>query len=392
MDDKTELYRSGKDSNTLFDRTLQYINNKYDTRYNIISIQYQIRLKENGKWSVLNLNSLLIELEQAGIKISMKKLEILFRSHLIPRYDPIQGYFSALPKWDDKDYIGQLCSYINADDDEFFREQFEKWLTRAVLCMLVSDYVNKQCIVFVSSAQNIGKTTFFRFLTPTALKDFYVEDLGTDKDSLIKLSKNAFINLDELAIKGKADINTIKSFMSKSYINERLPYGRRQERLERRANFMGSTNVVNYLTDETGNVRWLNFEILSINFEYSKVVDIDKVWAQAYHNAFERKNYNPEMTKEEIMKSEKRNALFQHWTQERELIAKYFDYGEDKKDFMTATDVLIELRAMGAGMSLRSNQIGKALQALKFPIARHMGPKRSHGYLVKIKYNNSKKH
>ncbi|MDN6292822.1 MAG: virulence-associated E family protein, partial [Tetragenococcus halophilus] len=356
---------------------------------NIISIQYQIRIKENGEWSILNLNSLLIELEQAGIKISMKKLEIIFRSHLIQRYDPIEGYFVNLPEWDGCDNIGQLCSFIKTDDDEFFREQFEKWFTRAVLCMLNSGYVNKQCIVFVSNVQNIGKTTFFRFLVPVALKDFYVEDLGTDKDSLIKLSKNVFINLDELAIKGKADINAIKSFMSKSHINERLPYGRRQERQERRANFTGSTNNVNYLTDETGNVRWLNFEISSINFDYSEVVDIDKIWAQAYYNAFQRKNYIPEMTKEEIMKSEKRNALFQHWTMERELIAKYFEYGKNEKDFMTATDVLIELRAIGAGMNLKTMQIGRALKALKFPVARHIGPKRSHGYLVRLILNRN---
>ena len=386
METESNLYDSGKDSNTLFDRALNYIKTKYVTRYNIISIQYQIKLKDTEKWEVLNLNSLLIELEQAGVKMSMKKLEILFRSHLIQRYNPIEGYFEDLSPWDGKDHIGELCSYIQTDDDEFFRVQFEKWLTRAVLCALVEGTVNKQCLVFAGPKQNIGKTTLVRFLCPPTLKRFFAEDIGTDKDSLIKLAKNFLINIDELAVQGKSTINVLKALMSKSHINVRLPYGRRQELMRRIANLLATTNDIQYLTDETGNVRWLTFLIHFIDFEYSNAIDIDKVWSQAYYNAFERKDYNPEMTKDEIIKSEQRNALFQHWTLEKELIAKYFDYGDNDKDFMTATDVLVELRAIGATMNLNVNQIGKALKSLKFPTARHMGPKRSHGYLVKLKH------
>lgn len=386
MEKEPHLYESGKETNTLFDRAIKHIDRKYNVRFNEISLQYQIKLIEATKWSALNLNSLLIELEQAGIKMSMKKLEILFRSHLIERYNPIKGYFNRLAKWEGKDYISTLCSYVHTVDDELFRYHLEKWLTRTVLCALVEGRVNKQCLVLTSPKQNIGKTTFFRFLVPPDLKDFYVEDIGTDKDSLIKLSKNFIINMDELAIQGKSNINALKSFISKTHINERLPYGRRQERLERICSFVGSTNETDFLIDETGNVRWLVFEVESIDFAYSKEVDINKVWAQAYYNAFERKNYNPELTKSDVIENEKRNELFQYWTLEKELIAKYFEYGKDKGDFKTATDIIIDLRAMGVGMKLNSAKVGKALKSLKFPVARHMGPKRSHGYLAKQKF------
>src|SRR5699024_1426268 len=106
------------------------------------------------RWRQLNLNSLLIELVQAGIKTSPKKLEIIFKSHLIPRYNPIRGYFKSLPEWDGKDYIGDLCQYLTTDNDEFFRYHFEKWLSRAVLCALEEDRVNKQCLVLSSQQQN----------------------------------------------------------------------------------------------------------------------------------------------------------------------------------------------------------------------------------------------
>jgi predicted P-loop ATPase len=70
---------------------------------------------------------------------------------------------------------------------------------------------------------------------------------------------------------------------SRDFINERLPYDRRTSILERRASFIGSTNNIQFLSDDTGSVRWLCFEIESINWKYNDEIDIDLVYAQAYH-------------------------------------------------------------------------------------------------------------
>jgi|26BtaG_2_1085354.scaffolds.fasta_scaffold00015_3 predicted P-loop ATPase len=383
MEKHLNLYDSGKDSNTLYDRAIKYLKEKYALRYNEISIQYQIKPKKTKKWSVLNFSSLLIELEQAGIGMNVLKLETLLKSHLIERHNPIKGFFKSLPEWDGIDHIKNLCGYIKTDNDNLFNYHFEKWLTRSVLCSLIDGRVNKQCLVFTSPAQNLGKTTFFRFLVPNGLKDFYVEDIGTDKDSLIKLSKNFIINMDELHIQGQNNINALKAYISKTHINERVPYGKRQERLSRICNFVGSTNKTDFLTDETGNVRWLIFEIQHIDFKYNLEIDIEKVWSQAYYNAFQRKGYDPDLTKEDVEDNERRNELFQHWTMEKELVAKYLEPGKEEVDFMTATDVIIELRAMGVGMKLSQVKIGTALKSLSFPVARQKGGARARGYLVK---------
>lgn len=83
MQEHSGLYQSGTESKTIFDRTLSYMETKYDLRFNVISLEYQIRLaKSSGEWSDLNINSLYIELIQSGIDISMNKLEILIKSHL----------------------------------------------------------------------------------------------------------------------------------------------------------------------------------------------------------------------------------------------------------------------------------------------------------------------
>ena len=67
----------------------------------------------------------------------------------------------------------------------------------------------------------------------------------------------------------KKDINHLKSVMSKDEIKTRLPYDKRASVLKRRCSFVGSTNNEEFLSDETGNVRWICFAINSINWDYS---------------------------------------------------------------------------------------------------------------------------
>ncbi len=77
-----------------------------------------------------------------------------------------------------------------------------------------------------------------------------------------------------------------------------MPYGRKQERIVRIANFIGSTNNISLLK-ESSNVRWLIFDIQSIDFSYNKI-DINKIWSQAYYLAYEDKEFNPELSSEEL--------------------------------------------------------------------------------------------
>lgn len=383
MESKEKLYTVEGETNTIFDRSIRYINQKYRLRFNETSLEFEITLKEEKDWQLLNINSLFIELQQAGITISVKNLEALIRSHLIRKYNPIKEYFQELPSWDGQDHIAALAAFIKTTQDKAFRIQLEKWLTRAVLCALVNGFVNKQAMVFVNTKQNSGKTTFMRFLIPKVLEDYYSENISLDKDGNIALCKNLIVNADELAILSRADVNSLKSFISKDSVNVRLPYGRKAERMQRICSFVGSTNRTDFLTDTTGNVRWLVFNVLNIDFDYSQKVNIDKVWAQASYNAFKRKNYNPEMMAGEIAENESRNQEFLLLSPEQELIMKIFEKSDGLADFLTATDVLIVLKDT-FGIRANNRGIGRALTALKFERIKH--PQlQVYGYLIRRK-------
>ena len=383
-----ELYNTNTVSNTIFDKITNYINNKYRIRFNMISLDYEINLIDQSLWESLNLYSLLIELNKNGIEVNYNKLEIFIKSNLIERYNPIREFFLELPKWDTKvDHIENLASYVTTNDNNAFAYHFKKWLARAVICAMEKDKINKHCLVLANGDQHSGKSTYIQNLIPKKLSSYIAEDIGMDKDSRIKMCKNLIINLEELSVIGRTEVNFLKSLISKVFINERLPYERRAENLPRICSFIGSTNMVDFLTDETGSVRWIIFDVIGrIDFDYSKKVDIDKVWSQAYYLAYLDKQFEPELTQQDIIENELRNERYTSLTIEQEMVLKYFEKSDDLNCFNTPTDIMTKLLPLG--LKLSREKIGKALSGYRFKRIKH--PKKQvYGYLAQPKFHSS---
>ncbi|MDY7396301.1 VapE family protein [Aureibaculum sp. 2210JD6-5] len=382
------LYRvKDQEKDTIYDTVLKYLDKKYDILYNEISHDFQISLKNSKDWQYLNVNSLIIELAKARNEISTAKLEILIRSEYIPKYNPIREYFESLQKWDGQDYIKKLASYVPVYEKEAFEYHLKKWLVRAVKCALEDKYFNKQAFIISHVGQNSGKSTWCRFICPPELSEYMAEDISNDKDARIQLCRNFIYNLDELAVLSKKDVNALKAFFSKTFINERLPYDRKNTTLPRICSFLGSTNMSSFLNDETGSVRWLCFELLDkIDFSYSKEIDIKDVWTQAYHLAYHDPNFNPELTLNDIKENEERNKKYTKLTTEQELVIKYYKKSNELDDFVTASDVLVSLTCLN--VRLNAINIGRALSGFKFQKVKH--PKRQvYGYLAKPLYKDS---
>ena len=355
-------------------RVKEYINSKYDIRFNTVSLEIEYRLKNNSnKYKLLNENSLFIELLERGFSLSINTLCSLLKSDFIVSYDPFEEYFLNLGSWDGTDYIENLANHIKAKDQKAFNHHFKKWLVRVVACALLPDYYNKQALIFIGERQNSGKSTFCRFLCPLPLTKYIAENISTDKDSRILLAKNLLINLDELALMGKSDLNSLKAYFSKTMINERLPWGKNASIIVRRCSFIGSTNQNEFLTDETGSVRWLCFEIESINWDYKTSIDINNVYAQAYY-LFKSGTFNYNLTGDEVKENEKRNKEFQVLTIERELLEKYIGNGTITNEFMTPTDIMQVINnATNNQFRINHVQIGKALKMLGYERTKHKG-------------------
>lgn len=111
MDLPQKRYQTDSGSVTVFDKVINYLNQKYQVRYNEIALEFEIRTK-NEDWDELNINSLFIELIQSGVNVTLNKLEILLKSHLIEKYNPIQNYFENLQKWDGENHIQKFSGFV----------------------------------------------------------------------------------------------------------------------------------------------------------------------------------------------------------------------------------------------------------------------------------------
>lgn len=356
-----------------FEKVENFITERYDIRNNIVSnkIEFCVKNSERNDFKELNENNVFRELQKNFINFSINKLKSLLGSDFVEEYNPFVHYFENLPSYQpttEPDYILKLTGYIPVKDKSRFEIQFKKMLVRCIACSL-HNVINKQAFVLVHDQQNSGKTTFLRWLNPPALKHYIAENINTDKDSLIAMCTNFIINMDELATLNKSEINALKSIMSKDVFKGRLPYGAREVNLTRRANIVGSTNNTEFLSDETGSVRWLCFELADkLNFDYKKDIDINSIWAQAYH--LYKSGFKYELTPSEITENETVNANHRIITTEQELIQAIFTPSSKNalgSIFKCATEIKIILAEKYPTEKLSNlNNIGKALKVLGF--------------------------
>ncbi|WP_431107734.1 VapE domain-containing protein [Winogradskyella poriferorum] len=360
---------------TIFHIVEGYLSKHYELRLNKIMLDIEIKEKNSdSQWRICNENDLYIEMQKKNIKVPRDKLNAILGSSFVPEYNPILNYFNGMKKWDGTDYVSKLCQYVSSPDIQQFEYHLRKWLVRSVKCMLIDGYFNKQAFIITDKGkgQNIGKSHFTKWLCPPGLPSTRSFE-ENKKDNLIKLTKNAFIILDELDGISRKDLNSLKSMFSTDETRVRLPFAKREETIQRTANFIGSTNDDTFLSDPTGSVRWLVFHVTALDWNYSQDIDINNIWAQAYalsnDSSFEEK-----LTKEDLENNEKRNEQYQIRSNEQELIEAFFDKPteENKRSikFFTATDIQRTLQA-SFGQRLFVNSIGKAMKQLKFDRVKH---------------------
>ncbi|MDI1234962.1 MAG: VapE family protein [bacterium] len=357
----------------------RFISSNYELRFdevrNVLEVKSTTANDEFKKDEKFEAN-LTVNLLRQGFKGVKNNVSALLSSNYIKSYHPVREYFNNLYAWDGKDRISELCACIEVMPKEYqntFQIQLKKHLLRCIASAFVPGFFNKQCFVIVGKGQSMGKTSFIRYLVPEKLKSYSTDAVleWKDKDANIALCSNWMINMDELANLNKDDTNSLKATLSRNVIKLRRPYDKIDSEIPRLANFFGSTNDVQFLTDLTGNVRWVCFRISKIDWKYSSI-DIDQLWSQILDCY--KKGESFQMSKEELVENDQRNHAFMVSNPEMEAIQSYLIPGEkdivnktlnQKPEFKTATELMKLINEKGFYFK-QSRNFGKALQALEF--------------------------
>ena len=296
-------------------------------------------------------------------------------------YNPINDFFSKLPKWDGIDYFKKLEKYIQFDVDEkpdFFFAMLKKHIIRAIKCAIVEKYINRMVFV-LHGPQEIGKSMFFRWLSLGQL--YYEEPINpADKDSILALARYLIINMDELDSLNKKDVAKLKAFISHGEVTKRVPYGRHDEIFPRIASFVGSTNKTDILADEK-NTRWIILKILSFDWEgYTKNINPMQIWSQCKAELDKNADAGELTIAEKLERDSRNDKEFLVISSEREILMKHFKEGIEP---MTATDIKILIENKKYPLKLNFYQL---LRELKRQFGEPTKPKKENGIIGRYYY------
>lgn len=375
-----------EDQETMMTKVENFLSLHYQFKYNIVRdiVEYRnicddtfMELTELGE------NTILRRIEKARLKCSQQTLRIILCSDYAKVYNPIEDYFNELPEWDGIDHISALAAQVKTKDDKLWKEYLQRWLTAMVASAIDDKIVNHQVLIF-SGSQGIGKTSWVNNLIPKELKEYYYS--GTinlkNKDTLVNLSECIIINLDELA-RSRKDDDALKEIITKGQILIRRSYGKRNQRLPRRASFTASVNDQQFLYDSTGSRRYLVIEAAS--FDLSSKIDLKQLYAHAFH--LYKSGYKHWFDETEGRQITIRNEAYLSKTIEEELILTYFDIPKNSSEVthkLNATMLLKYFKDLGVAQISNSNlnRVGKALKKLKFSRVKSGG---TYVYLLKEK-------
>ena len=196
--------------------------------------------------------------------------------------NPVRDYLMNL-SWDRQTRVATMFTdYLGAEDSIYTQTVAVKCMVGAVARALKGG-VKYDYMPILTGKQGIGKSTFLANLG----RDWFTDSLTTfDSKTGAELIQGKWIaEVGELAALKKNEIEVVKQFITRTSDRYRAAYGRRAEDRKRRCVFFGTSNEDEFLSDITGNRRFLPIACGARNPKLSvwEVMPglVDQLWAEA---------------------------------------------------------------------------------------------------------------
>ena len=308
-------------------------------------------------------------------KVQINDIWRIIDSDFVPAFNPFTDYLEHLPPWDGQDYILSMSVSVTVKGDESeqyrFAQYLKKWLVWMVAAWVDPKVVSHVILVLIGE-QGSYKTTWFSYLLPPPLQQYFrikTNSSRMTKDDLICLSEYGLVCYEELDTMRPSELNQLKAAVTMTAVDERRPYDRYTEHRPHIASFCGTGNNVQFLSDPTGNRRWLPFEVASIDSPRDHPFNYEGIYAQAY--ALYQQGFRYWFSKAETEQLQKYNKQFETVQSELELIDLYYRKPRDNenKQLVSATEAL-QVISGNIANTLSKEKIGRAFTTLGFECRR----------------------
>ena len=255
-------------------------------RYNVISKATEILIPDSSFSRDNKDNAAIADILSACEKARMSTKfvpQFLLRIADANPYNPVAVWVESIG-WDGVSRLGQFFRTVDCGGqmDQGLKELLmRKWLVQAIGAAFAPDGIAAQGILTFTGPQNIGKTTWFNRLAPSALDVIHTGHTldVRSKDSQLIALRYWIVELGEVdATFRKSDVSALKSFATQAVDSIRRPYAMTESTYGRRTVFGASVNDSLFLSDPTGNRRF--WTIPAVGFVVDAELDMQQLWAE----------------------------------------------------------------------------------------------------------------
>jgi predicted P-loop ATPase len=243
-------------------------------------------------------------LERLGREVTQQAVDLVAREHA---FHPVKEYLTGL-RWDNKPRLDMWLSYyLGAENSDYHRK-----IGRCFLIGLIARMMRPGCkmdyMLVLEGGQGRGKSAACAVLGGLWFSD-NLPDLH--RGDAVRLSMHLrgkwLIEIGEMSSISKADTNVLKEFLTQREERYTPKYARNEVVEPRQCSFIGTTNALTYLWDETGGRRFWPVQCTTIDI-IALVQDRDQLFAEAMvafgngqawwpDNEFETDHIKPEQDK-----------------------------------------------------------------------------------------------
>ena len=370
----------------------EFLGGRLFLRYNVITGRVECKLPSNYEtdgtdWQPVSdriVNSLWAELSKEKSTRAQDIYRVI-ESDFAPDYHPFRYYLEHLPPWNGTDdYILELSLSVSVkgdtDEQMLFAAYLKKWLVGMVAGWIDDDAVNNVVLVLLGE-QGSYKTTWLKWLMPPDLQAYVylkADASRMKRDDLLKLAQYGLVCCEELDTMRPSELNQLKAAITMPSIDERAAYAHFHEHRKHIASFCATGNNVQFLSDPTGNRRWLPFEVESIEPPQEHPFNYEGIYSQAY--ALYQQGFRYWFSRDEILKLARHNQQYETPRLEYELASLYFRQPRDAEPgvFMSVARAM-QVVSANISQKLSAVYLGRAMGELGFRRVKHNGVR---GYIV----------
>ena len=223
-----------------------------------------------------------------------------------------------------------------------------------------------------NKVEGIYKTTFFRYLLPPSLRPYYLENSSnsfSQKDDQIALVENCLVEIEEIDMFKDRDNAELKSLSTKVTLKIRRPYDKFVTAKHRLASLCATGNQERFLTDDTGNRRWLCFRVANIDNPRAWDIDYEQLYAQLRDEYYDGFAYWFDKSEEERMTQQ--NEYFRIVSDEEQLIRCRFRKPKPGEPFKRLNSATIAQMISYGRQPITSRRVSLVMKAIGFKSERN---------------------